>query len=445
MTTTSASRRPARCPASQATPSTSRWLVGSSSTSRSESGDQQRRPARPGGARRRTAGPTGASRPIRGSPSPPSTSRTAGVAGPLVHLGRSRPAPASRTVAAGRARCAGRRTRPAVRRCVATRPASGCSWPVSSRSSVVLPPPLRPTTPIRSPAATPSETPSSTTVVRVRLGHALQVDERGPSDASSSATTPGAGHRAVRDPDRAADAGPGQRGRQPHRRLPGSGQERAGRPGAGDDRAERAEADARPAACGAAPAAATSAGACRSLASSRPSAAGSCTRSALISRSGAPAAGGPAPARSRSSSPYTSGVDRPAPATASTQCQRPAASTGVSRSPRPVPSAVPPVSANGDVAAQLGGQLEQLVPVQPGAPQRVAGDQRRGRVGAAAGQPAGHRDALGQVAAATAGCTPARSASSTAALQARLSRSSGQLVGALAADRRRRGRAPAWR
>ena len=41
----------------------------------------------------------------------------------------------------------------------------GGSSPTIRRSSVDLPPPLRPTTPIRSPSATPSETPSSTTVV----------------------------------------------------------------------------------------------------------------------------------------------------------------------------------------------------------------------------------------------------------------------------------------
>ena len=39
-----------------------------------------------------------------------------------------------------------------------TRPASGGSWPVITWSRVVLPSPLRPTMPTRSPTATPSET-----------------------------------------------------------------------------------------------------------------------------------------------------------------------------------------------------------------------------------------------------------------------------------------------
>ena len=45
------------------------------------------------------------------------------------------------------------------------RPASGGSAPVIIRSRVDLPPPLRPTTPIRSVAAMPSDTDSSTEVV----------------------------------------------------------------------------------------------------------------------------------------------------------------------------------------------------------------------------------------------------------------------------------------
>ena len=52
-----------------------------------------------------------------------------------------------------------RRATPPVR---VTAPASGSSTPAISRSSVDLPSPLRPTTPIRSPAATPSVTSRST-------------------------------------------------------------------------------------------------------------------------------------------------------------------------------------------------------------------------------------------------------------------------------------------
>ena len=49
------------------------------------------------------------------------------------------------------------------------------------------------------------------------------------------------------------------------------------------------------------------------------------------------------------------------------------------------------------VAAQVGGQRQQLGSPETGAPQRVAGDQGAGRVGAAARQPAGDRDALADV------------------------------------------------
>ena len=44
-------------------------------------------------------------------------------------------------------------TRSPLRR--VTRPESGCSWPVSSRSRLDLPSPLRPTMPMRAPSLTP--------------------------------------------------------------------------------------------------------------------------------------------------------------------------------------------------------------------------------------------------------------------------------------------------
>src|SRR3954467_2817227 len=46
-----------------------------------------------------------------------------------------------------------------------TRPRSGLTAPARIETSVVLPPPLRPTTPMRSPSVTPSDTPSSSTRV----------------------------------------------------------------------------------------------------------------------------------------------------------------------------------------------------------------------------------------------------------------------------------------
>src|SRR2546425_1263864 len=57
---------------------------------------------------------------------------------------------------------------------MATRPASGAARPASSASRVDFPAPLRPTTPIRSPADTPSETPSR----RARCAYALATFSR---------------------------------------------------------------------------------------------------------------------------------------------------------------------------------------------------------------------------------------------------------------------------
>ena len=58
-----------------------------------------------------------------------------------------------------------------------TAPASGSSMPAISRSSVDLPSPLRPTTPMRSPAATPSVIPSQDRAAAVALVDVVEVDE----------------------------------------------------------------------------------------------------------------------------------------------------------------------------------------------------------------------------------------------------------------------------
>src|SRR5690606_23312462 len=86
-----------------------------------------------------------------------------------------------------------------------------------------------------------------------------------------------------------------------------------------------------------------SAAGCRSLPRAAASTSGSRCRSAASSPSGEPTRStGPA-ARRRSSSAKTAGVARPPSAIATTQCQVSArASTGLTVSPRPVPSAVPP-------------------------------------------------------------------------------------------------------
>ena len=168
VTTSSEPRRAARWRASQSTPSTSRWLVGSSSSSSSgassssaASAMRRRSPPDSGpigvsspcgearAARRRRAArraPRGSARrrPTRGRRGrrrAPARIVRAGVE--LVAPGRA--APTSQVAGARDARRRRAPRRPAI-----------------SRSSVDLPSPLRPTTPIRSPAATPSVTSRST-------------------------------------------------------------------------------------------------------------------------------------------------------------------------------------------------------------------------------------------------------------------------------------------
>ena len=158
---------------------------------------------------------------------------------------------------------------------------------------------------------------------------------------------PRAGHRTVRDPDRPAHPDPGQL--RPRRRS------RCRRPSRGTRRSARTPRRSRPAprrrprheGSGAAPAPCSPprpAGRCpgraragadrrprRPRSPARPAAPGS--RSRARSR------------RSRSSSPYTAGVDSPVRCSATTQCCGCRDSTGTTVSPRPVPSAVPPCSA----------------------------------------------------------------------------------------------------
>ena len=83
---------------------------------------------------------------------------------------------------------------------------------------------------------------------------------------------------------------------------------------------------------------------------------------------------------------------------ATTQCQVVGrARIGLTASPWPVPSAVPPCSRNGMSEPSVGADLGQLVAGQSGAPEQVAGEQGGGGVGAAAGQATGERDRLAQV------------------------------------------------
>src|SRR6266568_6434899 len=124
---------------------------------------------------------------------------------------------------------------------MATRPESGATRPPRSASRVDLPAPLRPTTPIRSPAATPSETPSSS----VRCAYALTAFSRLirfiAAGSPRRGNDGGAGHRPGNPRHRAAHARAGQR----HGHLEGAvrigRQEHAGRSRACHQRAERAQ------------------------------------------------------------------------------------------------------------------------------------------------------------------------------------------------------------
>ena len=166
VTTSIEPRRAARCRASQSTPSTSRWLVGSSSSSSSGASSSSRasairRRSPPRERRDRRVQPCGKRAQRDAAEQPVEHVAERGVGRPLV-VGAAADQLLADRAAPGRARRPGRaaprRTPPAR----VTAPASGSSRPAISRSSVDLPSPLRPTTPMRSPAATPSVTSSST-------------------------------------------------------------------------------------------------------------------------------------------------------------------------------------------------------------------------------------------------------------------------------------------
>ncbi len=99
----------------------------------------------------------------------------------------------------------------------------------------------------------------------------------------------------------------------------------------------------------------SSAAACMSFTIREPTACAS-PRSTAATRRGSIAGGstadderadGPGCPRNSSRRRYTAGVDSSPSATASTQCSSRSARTGSSRSPRPVPKAVPPTTENG--------------------------------------------------------------------------------------------------
>src|ERR1700722_8640558 len=124
---------------------------------------------------------------------------------------------------------------------MATRPVSGWTRPASSASSVDLPAPLRPTTPIRSPADTPSETPSSS----VRGAYALAAFSRlirfTASGSLRRGDDGGAGHRPGDPGHRPAHARAGQGYREIQGPFRAGREEHAGGSGTRDQRAKRAQ------------------------------------------------------------------------------------------------------------------------------------------------------------------------------------------------------------
>ena len=157
MTTTTAIRLELRCDASQATPSTSRWFVGSSSKIRSKSSINSfakptlRRspPERVANLRSKISAECPPNNPVKTSRMPLSLAHSC-VALP--------PRTTSRTVAllSCTSNCESKPSLTAF--ALVTRPASGDSIPAITFISVLLPEPFRPTIPMRSVSETPSET-----------------------------------------------------------------------------------------------------------------------------------------------------------------------------------------------------------------------------------------------------------------------------------------------
>ena len=157
-----------RWSASQATPSTSRWLVGSSRRSRSgdaTSSAGERDPAALAtGQRADGRGHATDVRGVEAAEEPGEHVAHARVGGPDVLLDVAEHG-GSRTVEKGSSASSWASTPTVSPPTRATRPESTSRSPASTRSRVVLPPPLRPTTPIRSPPPTPRERASSTWAV----------------------------------------------------------------------------------------------------------------------------------------------------------------------------------------------------------------------------------------------------------------------------------------
>ena len=304
-------------------------------------------------------------------------------------------------------------------------------------SSVVLPPPLRPTTPIRSPRSTPErhrvEQHPRGVAGHVR-GDRLQVDQvlrairdgirRAPAAGATGGglvrvDDAGAGHRAVRRPGPSGTPRPRPARRRRRSRLSASAQRNAqvgpepetipaSAPASTPARSVRRSSGAM-----------LTAAACRSLPRQSASWRGSPPATASSTGSTGRSERARPPPRSRSSSPYTAGGGQPA----AVQRDHPVlrvpgqhrhdllAAAGAQRGAA--------VQREGDVAAQLAASRGELVAGEVELPQRREPDQRGGRVRAAPGHPAGDRDALAQHHPHVRHAGPACSATSSTARQAR--------------------------
>ena len=374
--------------ASQATPSTSRWLVGSSRTSRSHSCTSSA-----ASATRRRSPPdivaTVLSRPTSCRPSPSSTSRTR--ASPAQVCSAASPRTAWWAVRCSPTRTSWVSTPTRSPPAWVTRPDCGSSTLTRVLSSVVLPPPLRPTTPIRSPSEMPSDTASSSWRVPWLTDTCSRLTRLTAISRPPSPRRPGPRRRrTVRQtpaPARAAASAIACSASRASSATVG--------PAAGHDDAERPE-----------------------LA---PGVEHAPQRRAQRQRGGLQVVGQRPPHRDRVARaqrlqqlgrvagdlhraglalPVELAVDRRGRQAAVGDREHPGlpaldehagellAAAGGQRGAA--------VQGERHVAAELRGEAGEVLARQPGAPQRVAGDERRGGVGRAAGAAAGHRDALGQ-------------------------------------------------
>ena len=377
--------RPARRRAS-----TSRWLVGSSRTSRSCVARAAARPAR---TRRRSppdSPPTGAVEADAGERAPSTTSRMRGVGGPLV-VGRAAERPASRTVcASGRAssRWCEVRRRAARRSCV-TRPVSGASRPVEQpqQRGLAVAVAADDADPL---ALADAEARRRRAAVRTpyALATPLEVDEVGGHASAVASDDAGAGDRAVRH---AAPTGR-SRPRSARRRRPSACSGVAAR---NDDASGRSRRPAPPSA----PALVAGARASAQLRAQR-----AARRPEVVVQRGAERVGvaGAQRGHQRVGHPRLAAARRRR--AAGRTRRRPRASTARRRRSRP-PSRSGPRASTGRQHARRGRCRARCrrpartarrcrarrraraarVAGQAGPPERVAGDQRGGRVGAAAG------------------------------------------------------------